>query len=219
MDRTLNGIVGVDKYLDDIIVYAPTEEQLLCNLRNALEALNKHGWQVSATKSIYGGQRVKLLGHIISANGIEMDPEKIKAITQYERPKDVRNLRAFLGVSGYYRRFLSRYSDRTKPLTLLLQKDVKYEWGPSQERAFNDLKIALTTYPILRHFDPKLTVYIHTDASAHCCAAACVQMENKREAVVASRTLSRSEMIYNTYERERHWHSFWPYKNSIVTYI
>ena len=142
IDVTTNGIPNVLVYLDDLLVYASTPEELLIALRRVLEALERDGWQISSKKCVFGARQIKLLGHIISENGVEMDPAKIESITKFQPPRDVSTLRSFLGLASYYRKFLYMFSARTKPLTMLLQKGVPYEWGESQQKAFEDLKKA-----------------------------------------------------------------------------
>ena len=109
----MNGVLNVLVYLEDLLVYGSTAEELLWALRGVLASLDRDGWQASATKCTFGVQRVKILGHIVSAAGIEMDPSKIESITKSMAPTNISKLRAFLRLCSYNRKFIRFFSAKT----------------------------------------------------------------------------------------------------------
>jgi len=104
-------------------------------------------------KCRFAVREVKYLGHNLSGKGISVDPVKTDVITNWPKPKTPKQVKSFLGVSNYYRRFIEGYSQRSAPLRELISKDKHFVWGPEQDRAFADLKSALTTAPILQYPD------------------------------------------------------------------
>ena len=147
---------------------------------------------------------MKFLGHLINKNGISPDPDKIRAITQFPIPKSVKQVRSFLGICSYYRRFIKSFTEKARPLNLLIRDNTKFFWAQEQEDAFNTLKSALTAEPILGHFDENATTELHTDASGFGIGAVLVQIQEGIERVIAyaSRVLSKAEINYSTTERE-----------------
>ena len=204
IDTTMNGVPNVLVYLNDLLVYGSSVEELLWALRGVLAALDRDGWQISATKCTFGAKRVKILGHLVSAAGIEMDPSKIESITKFTPPTNVSKLRAFLGLCSYYRKFIHLFSAKTKPLTMLLQKDVEYVWGQAQQQAFEELKRALVSAPILRHFNPSLPIFCHSDSSNFAIGGALTQKKHGKENAVAycSRSLTPAEQKLSTIDKE-----------------
>jgi len=132
------------------------------------------------------------------------DPEKISWIQNLGPPKSLRDLRGFLGLASYYRKFVPLFSKIAKPLNELLQTDSDLNWQESQQTAFNELKKALCSAPILQHFNLELQTTIHCDSSAYGLGAACCRTEDRKERFVAyaSRTLNKTERNYSTIERE-----------------
>ena len=110
-------------------------------------------------------QEIKFLGHKVSSGRIRMDEKKIQAIVEWQAPAKVLKLRSFLGLANYYRRFIKGYSKMVSPLTDLLKKDKKWVWSDECERAFQEIKEAVTSEPVLRLPDFKLPFEVHTDTS------------------------------------------------------
>lgn len=144
------------------------------------------------------------LGHIISDKGVRPNPKLINDVKNFPVPKDQRNVREFLGLTGYYRRFLENFSKRAKPLSDLLKKDVKFSWGPEQQTSFEDLRDALCTEPILQYPDFRRRFVLTTDASNIAVGAVLSQGEIGRDLPIAyiSRLLNKAEQNYSTTEKE-----------------
>ncbi|UYV82546.1 hypothetical protein LAZ67_21002737, partial [Cordylochernes scorpioides] len=143
-------------------------------------------------------------GHLIDGDGIYPDPDKVEAVRNFPRPKNVSEVRSFLGLCSYYRRFIKSFADITGPLNELLKKGKQFSWNDSQEDSFNNLKSALTSEPVLDNFDEAAPIYVHTDASGFGIGSVLVQLRNGCEQPIAyaSRTVSKSEKNYSTTEKE-----------------
>ena len=120
-------------------------------------------------------ERVTYLGFVISRDGVEPGSKKLEGIKNFPRPRDVHQVRRFLGLASYFRRFVPRFAERASALTTLLKKDRKYEWGEREERAFVDLKEALGRSPVLQMYNPERRTELHTDASSIGLAAMLLQ--------------------------------------------
>ena len=192
-------------YLDDILVFAPTFELHLARLGDVLGRIEKHGLKLKPSKCAFGQTEVSYLGHIVSVEGIRVNPEKVQAVTSLARPTTKKLLRSFLGLTSYYRRFIDNYAAVAQPLTKLLRDDQVYDWGPNQETAFATLKTRLSTAPILAYPDWSQTFLLQTDASNTAIAAVLSQMgSDGLEHVIgyASRVLQDRECRYDTREKE-----------------
>lgn len=135
-------------FFDDILVYSKSGEEHILNLRKVFDILKKHQFVVNRGKYVLAARRIEYLGHFISAEGIATDPRKITAISEWPTPKGTKQVKSFLGLTRYYRRFVRGYSSIAKPLTELLKRE-GFKWDQNAERAFNQLKEALMTAPVL----------------------------------------------------------------------
>ncbi|UYV72359.1 hypothetical protein LAZ67_9002777 [Cordylochernes scorpioides] len=191
-------------YLDDVVVFADNFSDHLTRIEAVLNCFKKVGLRLNPSKCSFGASKIKILGHQVDQNGIRPDEEKIKAITEFPAPNNLPQVRSFLGLSSYYRRFIRNYADIARPLNALLSKGTKFEWNTAQEEAFRKLKIALTSKPVLGHFDDDAPTELHTDASGYGIGAVLAQKQGSDEKVIAyaSRTLLRAEQNYSTTERE-----------------
>ncbi|UYV72451.1 hypothetical protein LAZ67_9003197 [Cordylochernes scorpioides] len=191
-------------YLDDVVVFADNFSDHLTRIEAVLNCFKKVGLRLNPSKCSFGASKIKILGHQVDQNGIRPDEEKIKAITEFPAPNNLQQVRSFLGLSSYYRRFIRNYADIARPLNALLSKGTKFEWNTAQEEAFRKLKIALTSKPALGHFDDDASTELHTDASGYGIGAVLAQKQGSDEKVIAyaSRTLLRAEQNYSTTERE-----------------
>ena len=120
---------------------------------------------IAPEKCEWHKSRVNFLGDIISADGVEMDQEKIKTVLEWDAPETVKDIQSFLGFANFYRRFIEGYSKLTRPLTDLTKKSEKFFWSTECDKAFQELKSRFTSAPIRRNFDPHLPCIIECDAS------------------------------------------------------
>jgi hypothetical protein len=152
-------------FIDDILVYSKMEEEHEENLRIVLQTLRKHKLYANLDKCDFYQKEIQYLRHVISAKGIVIDPEKIKAIMEWPVPKDVADIRSFMGITRYYHRFIEGFSKITYPITSLEKKGIKFNWSEKCEDSFNKLKELLTTAPILKVEDLDKYFTICVDAS------------------------------------------------------
>ncbi|GAV63615.1 hypothetical protein CFOL_v3_07133 [Cephalotus follicularis] len=139
-------------------------EEHIKHLRITLEILKQHSLVAKRSKCIFGGSKVEYLGHFISEQGVSTDPKKVAAIQQWPMPKNLKELRGFLGLTGYYRRFIRNYSLLSKPLTSLLKKDA-FKWTEEATDSFNRLKDAMVTTPVLALPNMQEEFVVEIDAS------------------------------------------------------
>ena len=123
-------------FIDDILIYSKSEEEHENRLRIVLQALRNHQLYAKFNKCDFWLTNVRFLGHVVSASGVSMDLEKVEAIMGWERPKSVFEIHSFLGLVGYYRRFIKDFSRLATSITKLTQKEVKFEWNEVYEKAF-----------------------------------------------------------------------------------
>jgi len=191
-------------YLDDIIVISATFDDHLRHLKEVFHRLRGAELRVNPDKCHFGLTELKYLGHVVERRGLRTDPEKTKAVTQWPTPTTVRQIRQFIGLASWYRRFIRDFSATAAPLTKLTRKQAKWCWGLEEERAFQQLKDALTTAPILACPDFERRFVLQTDASTSGLGAVLSQHFNEGERVIAyaSRTLNRAEKNYSATELE-----------------
>jgi len=193
-------------YLDDILIYSETEETHADHLRLVLNLLRQHKLKCKLSKCEFYRDRIQFLGHVISSNGIEPDEEKIRAVVDWPAPTNLRELRSFLGFANYYRRFVKNYSEIAAPLTYLTKKDQPYVWSPVQQQAFQALKTALTSTPVLCAPNDALPYQIRLtcDASDFAIGAVLSQITPHGEQPIAfeSRSLNPAEKNYPTQDKE-----------------
>lgn len=206
IDSILMGIKGEEAlvYLDDIIVFSSTIEQHAERLNKVLSRLETANLYAQLSKCVFAANEVEYLGHIVTNNGILPDPKKISSIKKYPKPRTVKEIQAFLGLVGYYRRFIKNFAEIAKPLTELTKKDVKFNWDSTQEEAFQTLTNSLCCEPVLKYPDFTQPFILSTDASLIAIGAVLSQLYNGQEHPVAfaSRQLNKAERNYSTTERE-----------------
>ncbi|UYV79189.1 hypothetical protein LAZ67_17001439, partial [Cordylochernes scorpioides] len=176
----------------------------ILRLEMVLSCLSKAGLTLNLEKCHFGSRRMKVLGHLIDGDGIYPNPDKVEAVSNFPRPKNVSEVRNLLGLCSYYRRFIKSFVDISGPLNELLKKGKQFSWNDRQEDSFNNLKSALTSEPVLGHFDEAAPIYVHTDASGFVIGSVLVQLWDGCEQPIAyaSRTLSKSEKNYSRTEKE-----------------
>lgn len=151
-------------FFDDILVYSKTWDEHLMHLRTTMGILALHEFFIKPSKCVFGQQEVEYLGHITTSEGVRVDPKKIEAMVRWPIPKHITTLRGFLRLTRYYRKFVRGYGAIAKPLTQLLKKG-KFDWTPEATDAFERLKVALTTTPVLILPNFAKDFIIETDAS------------------------------------------------------
>lgn len=192
-------------YLDDIVIFSKTFEDHMKHLEQVLQKLREAGLKLKPRKCSIAQERLQYLGHIVDSSGVRPDPANVEALTTYPPPKHVKGVQQFLGICGYYRRFIPDYTTISKPLTALTKKNVSFEWTEECQQAFKKLKGYLLSYPLLRHPDFQKPFAIYTDASAYGVGAILKQLDDEGKEVVvsyASRMLSKPERNYSATERE-----------------
>jgi hypothetical protein len=153
-------------FFDDILIYSQTWADHLRHLRVALSELARQRLFVKRSKCSFGAPSVAYLGHVISAAGVAMDPAKVQAIHDWPVPRSAREVRGFLGLAGYYRKFVHTYGTVVAPLTTLLKKD-GFSWTGEATAAFDALKAAVTSAPILAMPDFTKQFTVECDATSH----------------------------------------------------
>ena len=139
-------------FFDDILVYSCSEEDHVIHLQKTLEILRLHKLHAKLSKCRFGCCEIDYLGHVISANGVAVDQKKIESILQWPFPSSLKSLRGFLGLTGYYKKFVHGYGQIARPLTDMLKKGA-FQWTPTSESAFKELKMAMTRPPVLALLD------------------------------------------------------------------
>ena len=193
-------------FLDDILVYSKDPSQHVNHLRIVLDTLRKHHFYAKLAKCSFAQDKIEFLGHFVSSEGLSMDPKKVQAVQDWPRPTSVTQVRAFLGLAGYYRRFIHKFSDIAAPLTdlTLTGVDVPSAWNAQCEQAFLTLKAALTTAPVLVLPDLTRPFTVYCDSSTVACAAVLLQDQGHGLQPIAyySRKHSSAERKYPMYELE-----------------
>ena len=194
----------VFNYLDDLVIYSRSVEEHSVHLRVALRRLQEAGFTLNPEKVVIAAKEIKYLGHLLSAQGISVLPERVAAIKAYPRPTNLRALRRFIGMTGFYARFIPNYSKRAEVLHALKRKGAKFEWTPERQSAFEELKQALSEAPVLQIPDFEKEFVLVSDASDVAISAVLNQRVGPDLAPVSyySRLLTPAERNYSIYEKE-----------------
>uniref|UniRef100_A0A0A9D1W1 Reverse transcriptase domain-containing protein n=1 Tax=Arundo donax TaxID=35708 RepID=A0A0A9D1W1_ARUDO len=187
-------------FVDDILVYSKTLEEHLQHLQAVFDILAANQFYVKASKCSFAQQKLEYLGHIISIEGVATNPSKIQVIQQWPIPQNAKQLRGFLGLAGYYRKFIKHYGIMSKSLTDLLKKNCIFHWSQVEQQAFNAIKQALTSAPVLKLPDFSKEFVIETDASAVGIGA--VLMQGGHPLAFLSKVLGPKNQGLSTYEKE-----------------
>ncbi|WVZ58363.1 LOW QUALITY PROTEIN: hypothetical protein U9M48_008642 [Paspalum notatum var. saurae] len=221
MNEVLRPFIGlfVVVYFDDILIYSTSMHEHLEHLRAVFDALRAARLFGNIEKCIFCTQRVAFLGYVVTPQGIEVDSSKIDAIREWPTPTTITQIRSFLGLAGFYRRFVPNFSSIAAPLHELTKKDAPFSWGDSQEVAFTTLKDKLTHAPLLQLPDFNKVFELECDASGIGIGA--VLLQEGKPVVYFSEKLSGASLRYSTYDKELYalvrtlqtWqHYLWPRK-------
>ena len=187
-------------FVDDILIYSQSEWEHEYHLRIVLQLLRDHQLYAKFNKCEFWLTKVRFLGPVVSPSRVLIDPEKVEAVMTWERPKSVFEIRSFLGLAGYYKRFIEDFSRKAAPMTRLTRKEVKFEWDDRCEEAFQDLKRRLTLALILIVLDRGQGYTVYCDASR--AGLRCALMQSGRVVAYGSRQLKNHEQNYPTHDME-----------------
>uniref|UniRef100_A0A224YP72 RNA-directed DNA polymerase n=1 Tax=Rhipicephalus zambeziensis TaxID=60191 RepID=A0A224YP72_9ACAR len=203
MSDILKDCSGVLCYLDDILVWGRTRAEHDANLQVVLSRISNTGMKLN-DKCVFAVQQIQFLGHNVSARGLSPLESKVHAIVNAPAPADCKSLHSFLGLAGYYSKFIPHYADVVEPLRSMLRKGQTFNWSNEANSAFNIIKEVLAANPVIQLFDEKLPIVITTDASNIGLGAVFQQRKGDQLVTIAfaSRTLSPAERRYSAGERE-----------------
>ncbi|KAK8658831.1 hypothetical protein V6N13_029050 [Hibiscus sabdariffa] len=187
-------------FIDDILVYSKSEAEHRDHLRIVLQTLQDNQLYAKLNKCEFWLSQVSFLGHVVSATRIHVDRKKIEAIVEWRSPKNIGEVRSFLGLACYYRRFVKGFSMLAAPLTKLLRKETPFEWTEKQQRSFDQLKQVLTHAPVLVQLKSGKNFTVYSDASH--LGLGCVLMQEGKVVAYASRQLKPHELNYPTHDLE-----------------
>ena len=220
INEALVGLVDIIcvVYLDDILIYSADPEDHPNHVNQVLQRLREHGLYVKPSKCVFHTDEVEFLGFVVNTKGIVMEPSRVETIRDWPVPTTFREVQVFLGFANFYRRFVREYSKIARPLTSMLRGSVKgkkygeFKWGKEQQKAFDQLRIAFTTAPVLIHFDPSKPIRVETDASGVACGGVLSQPKEwptihgkkpeYRPVAYWSRKFTTAEMNYGTPDQE-----------------
>lgn len=209
--RAINEILGSLRftyalaYLDDILILSKGEEQGLERLEEVLKTFREAGVTLRKEKCLFLQQEVEYLGSVISNGEIKPSPRKVEAVQNFPVPENVHDIRKFLGLASYFRKFIKSFALKAKPLTLLTKLNISWKWEKDQEKAFEEIKSDLSKQPVLALYDPKLEIQLHTDASKSGLGAVLLQKQIDgifKPVYYMSQQTSPTEMNYHSFELE-----------------
>ena len=206
MERVLAGLHWISclVYLDDIIIFSQSIDDHLQKLREVFVRLQGAGLKIKPIKCFLLQRSVHYLGHVVSSKGVETDPKKVSCVKEWPTPKDIKELRQFLGLASYYRRFIKSFALKANPLYRLTEKGRRWEWTKECGESFTALKQTLASAPILAFPNFDNDFILDTDASTDGLGAVLSQQFKEGERVIAyaSRTLTKAERQYCATRRE-----------------
>ncbi|XP_062526266.1 uncharacterized protein LOC134199436 [Bombyx mori] len=206
MNNCLSGLQGnrCFVYLDDIVIYSYDLKSHINNLSKVFERIRNYNLKLQPEKCEFLRKEVGYLGHIINEEGVKPNPDKIQAVAKFPTPKSPKDIKSFLGLVSYYRRFIPDFSKLAKPLTSLLKKDTAFNWQNEQQLSFETLKSKLISAPILAYPDFSQPFLLTCDASNYAISAILSQGQigKDRPIAFASRTLNKAECNYTVTEKE-----------------
>ena len=194
-------------YLDDIIIFSKTPQEHLSHICMVFEKLKTANLSMKKSKCNFFSKEIQYLGHILSATGIQPLPSKMHTIQHMNPPTTPKQVRAFLGLVEYYRKFIKEFMKIAKPLTLLIRQQVKFDWTPEHQVAFIHLKDAIVQAPILHYPNPNKTYIVYTDASDDACGAQLSQEHDGTKFLVAflSHTFTETQCKWEYHQTGSLW--------------
>ncbi|KAH7621059.1 putative Transposon Tf2-9 polyprotein [Nannochloris sp. 'desiccata'] len=195
-------------YLDDILIFSENEEEHNKHLKLVLDKLAEHQLVAKLSKCSFFKSEVEYLGFVVSADGVKMAEDKIQAVLEWPKPQDVRDVRGFLGLTGFYRHFIRNYAHIAAPLNELTKQGVPFIWTPLHEGHFNELKKAITSSPVLQVYNPAAECVVCTDASNIAVGAVLLQASadgpaaELKPVAFFSKKLRGAELNYDARTRE-----------------
>ena len=191
-------------YLDDIIIFSKDIDTHMDRIQEVFKRLQDANLKLKPSKCHFFKEQVEFLGHVVSKDGVATDPKKIEAVKEWRTPRNVKEVRSWLGMTGYYRRFMHGYAEIAKPLHDLTRKEEKFMWTKERDTAFVNLKKCLITAPILGYPDSREPFILDTDASGCSIGGVLSQIQDGQERVIAygSKVLSKEEKNYCVTRRE-----------------
>jgi len=207
MDYAFKGLIGkiIEIYQDDLTVFSKDGISHIDHLRQVFDRCREYGISLNPAKSVFGVTEGKLLGHIISKEGIKIDPERIEAIQKIPLPHNLKSLQSFLGKINFIRRFIPNYAEIARPIQSLLKKDAKFVWQEDGKKAFQEIKSAIAKAPVLVSPDYSKDFMIFSFASEDTIAGVLLQKNkdgHEQPIAFMSRALQNSELKYNTMEKQ-----------------
>lgn len=205
MEGILNGIDNVLVYIDDILIYAETMQQLRDTTNQVTAALKRNNLTINEVKCVREVERLTFLGHQLSAQGLNIDEQKVNDVKKFREPRSLSELKSFLGLASYVSTYIPRYADLTEPLWRVA-KETSFAWGQQQKEAFNAVKAAIIGCTTAQgYFDTADESFLYTDASPHALGAVLSQKNKQginRIISFASKTLTKTERNYAQTQRE-----------------
>ena len=206
IERVLSGLIGKSclVYVDDIVIFGKTEKEHDNNLNLVLSRLKDNGFKVNFDKCEFKKSKIECLGHIISSDGLMPNPSRVDILKNKKPPRNLKDLRSFLGLASYYRRFVQGFAKIVAPLNNLLKKDCRYIWSNECQVAYESIINCLINAPILNYPDFNKTFYVTSDASLDGIGAVLTQIHDNKHLPIAfySRTLNNAEKKYPMYDLE-----------------
>jgi hypothetical protein len=201
IEKVFADIEPISPYFDDILVATPNTQEHCIHLRKMLEAARKGNLKLNSDKMSVAVDKVRYLGHMLTENGIQADPQKLHAITNYPTPESREDLMRFLGMATYLLKFVPNFSQKTACLRQLLKKGIEFVWDSNAQKCFNELKQVFVQPPVLKYFARELPIVLSVDASSHGLGA--VLLQNEMPVAFASVSLNETQSkTYSQIEKE-----------------
>lgn len=200
LHNALHDLEGIVNVADDVIIHGRTKEEHDRRLEKFMDRCKEYGIQLNEEKLVANTDKVSFMGHVISSQGLQLDPQKNSAIQNYPTPRNTAELKRFLGMINYLQRFLPDAATHAQPLQALLKKDVDWNWSEAQEAAFQRLKSQITNASTLAIYEPNAPLALENDASDY--GLGSVLQQNDKPIAFASRQLTSTEQNYAQIEKE-----------------